>query len=852
MFRRKSKESRSSKVSIDGHYDVEETGRGNRRVWVPDQLVVECGCGKRHRPAEYPEGCECRADHTALVHEIEQVLVENSFSLQVRDFDGDSSTRVVYKASDILLMLTKELSTDARAKAAAGTAYIPNQALDNAATLDNKTTPSFVLEDAIVVGNLDLKHRTIERPVVARNCWFTGSLDLRYCEFKQAVCFLDCTFFQQFNSGDTTESLTIYKKELNCTRSTFKKTASFNGMQVESTAYFHDSRFELETPEKVPEYPSLSEAHTVDFAMASFGHHLECKDAFFRGRVSFNSVKCGVNAQVDRACFKKEADFTAASFGRNFECIEAEFRGPAIFNSLRCDGNGHFDRACFKKEVDFTAASFGRNFECTEAEFRGPVYLDSLECGGIGFVDRATFIDEVSLKYSSWKAPLQCEKTTFQGHVDCSEMSCDHDAIFENTQFKSDRSVVLSNASFGGDLRCKCAVFNGPVHFKGLKCEGAGGFQKATFVGNMVDFQFSHFGRDLDLRGAYFAGRVRLARVSIRNRLRLGASCFLGEVELYSSEIRILELIEANYPIRRDGANDSGRQDALRTRIMDDTRIMDKQGREQEIFAVVVADDVELRSRLRRDHVKEAAKKLEKQAKILDVRIPYTELKRLRLIEELFPFRPDALTLTDISFDRFHGGPNQKLAWELALRFCEGQDPARFSRDPYMQLEKYYSSIGEDDDALDIHYRGHCAIRENAKASRSKSRQGRVDWPWLKIWTTDLVWKWLTGYGQKMRRLLVTFLIFVTAGTYAFWSKSTFHLPPGADGSELDQQGWPMLLDRMVYSADLLIPVLDLRAGDTRIADSARWFYEVVHIFAGWLLVALLIAWITAIAKGSR
>jgi hypothetical protein len=822
VHRRKGKQLGPGKVSIEGHYETEKTARGNRRVWVPDQLVVECGCGTKMRPTEYSKVCECGADHTAAVHEIELILAKNSICLQGRGHKGERSTRVVYKANDILRTLTCETSNALRANAADPAAGAPSQSISGPTTLDNGASPLLCLEDAIVIGKLDLKHRTFERAIVARNCCFMGTLDLRYCDFKQAVYFLDCTFYQEFNSGDTTESHTIYRKELNCTGSCFKKAASFNGIQVESTAYFHNSTFELDKPEKSLEYPSLSETYTVDFAGASFGQTLECEGVVFNGYVSFNSIRCGTEGQFESACFEKGANFTAASLGQNLDCAEAKFRGPAIFNSLRCDGYGFFFNASFEEHTDFTYAAFGRNFYCTGAEFTGPASLHGFSCGGFGLAESVHFRDKVDLRYSSWKSYLVCKKSTFWGEVNCSAMSCTHDGIFDNTRFEGEQKVVFAGAKFGGDLKCEGAVFKGGVDFEALKCDGAGQFKNVTFVSNeVVDYRYSHFGGDLDLRCAYFAGKVRLGQVSIKNKLRLGASCFEGEAEFYDSYIKILELLDANY-----------NQYPLRIRTAE----------ERDGFATIVETKDELEQKFKHIAFKPVASIL--QTRRLQ--------ERKRTIEELFPFRPDTLNLTDISFERFHGGPNRELAQDLALRLSEGQDPTKFSRDPYLQLEKYYRSIGEDDDALDIHYRGHCALRRNAKASRSKSQEGRVHWSRLKIWTTDFLWKWLTGYGQKMHRLLLMTLLFVAAGTIVFWSANALTLPPGVEGSVQSQQGWPKPIDRIVYSIDLLIPVIDLRARDVRIADSARWFYEVVHIFAGWLLVALLIAWITSVARGDR
>src|SRR5918994_1092773 len=733
MHRRKATKSRANKVSIEGHYEDQETPRGTRRVWVPDQLIVECSCGSKMRPSESLSLCECGASHMRLVDEMKLVLAENSIRLPYRDHKVERLTRVVYEASEIAHALMQETPQSQRSSVTNSASDALNEVIGDPVTLDNDVDPLFSLENAVVVGKLDLKHRTIERPLEFKNCWFLDSVDLRYCEFEQAVYFLDCTFYQVFNSGDTVESHTVYRKELTCNGSHFKRAVGFNGIQVESNAYFHNSRFELKESAESPEYPSLSTDYAVDFATASFGCHVE-------------------------------------------------FKGPAKLNSLRC--------------------------------------------GGAGIINKTRFRDRVNLAFSSFGLPLVCEDSEFWGEVNCTAMTCAHDGRFKNSRFESDQRIAFAGASFGEDLQCEGAVFKGRVDFRALKCGGSGHFENATFVNTdtLVDYRHSHFGGNLDLRCAYFAGRVRLSQASINNKLRLGASRFEGEAELYDSDIKILELIDANYHLER--------KHPLEIRTTE----------ERDDFATIVQTKDELERIFKPITVRWVASKL-KTRKFRG---------RKRTVEELFPFKPNKLTLTGISFERFHGGPNRELAWELALKFCEGQDPTRFSRDPYLQLKKYYSSIGEDDDALDIHYRGRCALRKNAKASRSRSKKGRVHWSWPKIWITDSIWKWSTGYGQKMYRLLLTFAVLVAFGTAVLWSDRALTPLPEAARSVQEQQGSPKLVDRMVYSVDLLIPVLDLRAGDARIVDSVRWLYEVFLIFAGWLLIALLIAWITAVAKGDR
>jgi hypothetical protein len=112
-------------------------------------------------------------------------------------------------------------------------------------------------------------------------------------------------------------------------------------------------------------------------------------------------------------------------------------------------------------------------------------------------------------------------------------------------------------------------------------------------------------------------------------------------------------------------------------------------------------------------------------------------------------FASETLDLRELTFKRFDGTSEQ------AKQLVKVQDPARFSRDPYIQLELYYSSVGKDAQAKDIYYEGHQASRINAK-----KEYGSVEWSWGTN-ALDWLWKMLTRYGISTWRLLAIASAFV-------------------------------------------------------------------------------------------
>jgi hypothetical protein len=567
--------------------------------------------------------------------------------------------------------------------------------------------PLLPLHDKVICGKLDLKGLTIDKPLEINNCCFEDEIDLRYCEFKQLVDLSGCTFRKEFNSGDATHSLTIYRKDLVCNRSRFESAAYFDGMHVEGNVYFEDSCFDLEGLDK-PTDSQLGPNYTVDFTDAHFGHQLVC----------------------DRATFK----------------------GPVTFKAVNCDGSGSFDGCQFitgtrfedEPEIDFYWASFERNLWCRDAKYTANVNFRSVKCGYNAFFQRTLFAEE-------------------------------------------------------------------------------------------TDLRFLELGRTLDLRWTYWAKRAKLGQIQVSKKLRLGGACFKSAVELYDSRIGVLELWDPNPP--------EGEAIQVRLKPGDDD------------LEVVVGEKQDELQELERSE-KEAERLASRFVRRIRKVAPFSRDAKDRsdaeeLIHKLFPFKlrdkqySAGLNMTGTTFERFHGGPNDRLTQKLALRLADMQDPTKFSIDPYLQLRNHYLKIGDEARAKEMRLWGFEALRENAWAPK-----GRTNWT-LRRWLGEYLLYRPTSYGYRVWHVLLpALLLFFVVGTISFWPADA--LTPTSPEIR-DPRESPFLnkaLERSIFSLDLLIPALDLRY-------EAMWMpkqlyglaYAVIHSILGWVLIALLLAWLTGVIK---
>lgn len=746
----------------------------------------------------------------------------------------------------------------------------------------------YPLHNARITGELDLRHCTVKVAVDIQNCKFEDKVDLNYCEFKQTVNLSRCTFCKKFNSGDEDEAYTIYRKDLICKGTIFKEDACFAGAQVKGDAHFSKATFEeVECKTvfrgkanfgafKCDGYGFFTEARFkseegVDFEHASFDGSLWCDRAVFKGKASFHGIRCGSSGVFEKARFrsKGEINFDDASFGSSLLCEGTEFGGIARFESARCGEKATFDNAKFLSEsgkessgysVTFLGASFGE-LTCRDTIFKGPVDFNVLKCSGNASFERARFKSReqgssglaVNFTLASFGGQLDCSNTKFKRPVSFNSIRCNGDAFFKNARFKSrgqtseDVAVNFTMASLGGQLDCSETVFKGSVSFNSVECKDTGFFNNAQFrsgklnlryasfgrnlnyhdatiEGEEADFRFLHVGSSLAFQRAYFATDVKLSHAHIAMKLCLDGSYFKKEVDLYGTEITILELMDVHhdYPIR--------------------VRATERQGSTES-----VVDTPERLERISKD----------KQHKE----------ERKRVIDRLYPFKGTSLNLSNTTFKRFHGGPYPRLQEELALKLAEGQDPEKFNRDPYVQLEEFYRSEGNEVGAREIYRKGRCAYRENAKR---KEKDGGARWS-RRTNIIDWLWKWLTGYGVRFRYLLGAAIFFLVSGMLLFYfggdsfdgisnaptqdneTPALVTLLGGERNSNPEPNSKPLedtLLYRAAHSLDLFLPLVNMHV-DEKWEPETRWLqaYVVLHVMVGWLIVPLLVAALAGVMR---
>jgi uncharacterized protein YjbI with pentapeptide repeats len=169
----------------------------------------------------------------------------------------------------------------------------------------------------------------------------------------------------------------------------------------------------------------------------------------------------------------------------------AVFDAPADVAGLSFPGTTLFGQARFSREAYFNACVFHGI-----ADFRGAKFSDA-------WFENATFLGRGDFADTDWSGAAEFRASRFG----------------EQANF--------SRASFGADLWCCDANFEGPVDFEDARFAGETGFGDAQFEAR-AGFVSARFHGNAGFRGVRFAAEASFARAVFHRKAWFGGSSFAG------------------------------------------------------------------------------------------------------------------------------------------------------------------------------------------------------------------------------------------------------------------------------------------------------------------------------------
>lgn len=678
-------------------------------------------------------------------------------------------------------------------------------AADLAIQMFEPTDEPLRLSGVRVAGELSLRLRRIRRAIEVTDCILEGAVDLRNAHFAATVSFTRCRFQGPFNCGDRELSHTRFDEDIIFNDSLFEDTAWFIGLRCAGSGSFHRCTFEAQTEFD----PTGMVPRAVDFNGAHFGKEMAAIRTTFRGHVSFNALQCGVGGFFDEARFEcgepQAVDFVASRFGVVCQMVRATFHGGADFSGLTCGLSLFLDLARFEHPHHSVSLS---NISTPLLFARGVLFRGPAYITGIRVENVADF--------RPFAAALDVPP---EANAPEEEISPELRRAFQKARIPlpeeasvstggSTTEIVLPRRKSGYHLTREGELVSVAIP---SAFESEVRFDHSHIKWNLVltecVFEDAASFNGMRCDGEGFFERTRFKAPEERIDLRF--SSFGVNLQMYDAECRgILDL---------EGASIKG----------------------ELVFAGAV----------------------------LHAGIDLTNASMRRLVlGDPFPFRGSRSRFRGVSFDLL-GEPvsTGRRVWE---QFVEAQDPHHFTRDPYLTLERYYRTGGQQEEADRIYYAGRCTERRYARKKGTVVTWSK--WEWL----VNTFWKWLTGYGVQPGRLIWWISAFIVMGVVVFWPDSALR-PKPADpptrpaptaGAVVSPPAEPIargagapvalatatrppgprrklrrFVARLGFSIDEFLP-LDLRfAEDLRPVGGWRQAYAAVHITAGWILIPLLV-----------
>lgn len=705
-------------------------------------------------------------------------------------------------------------------------------------------------EKDIFLNNVAFKKKAIFKGTAFRNIEFTKSIFEGETDFESAQISGDADFTEaQFKQ----EARFVRVHNSSClafVRALFKQKANFNSAQIDGAAYFEFTTF--------------------------------CDEAeFIKVRIGGNAKG---NAQFEGACFKKLADFDSA-----------QIDGHALFSRYlfswdEISGN---DKERFKEflkyvgiDIDWVSAKIekvdeGRTIKVSNKKNYVWLKLNDEK-------------NEVDLKIDSGRIyKFIVERINNKRNI-YNPATFEEDADFESAQIGGDAELSgvlfkqkanFDSAHISGNVGFNRALFKQKANFNAIQIDGPALFDSTTFAGE-ADFESAQIGGDAKFQRAVFKQNANFCNTQIKGDAFFNQATFEdsegGYLFSWDDDVRLMNFLKQNYGIDwvesaknekvDDGKTikvsneknyvslklneeknevklkiDNGRTDRFIVRS-EDGNLNIYRGWKADFSDAKIGGDAEFDGAMFKQSASFYGAQIEGYINLEET--VFTNIvsqpvitRIIEFIRAIFSHKIDLpkIDLRGCKYDYIKPETN----WKELMKHLYAYD-----RQPFTQLEKTFRQAGKDNLADDVYYEGRC--REFTKIRKFTENNNPIRRPFVMInriiWLLKDRFLWaLTGYGVKIKRLLIFIVPILVLGAIIYHQPGAVVLKPNINQTTIIRPQ-DSLIESFWVSLNLFLPV-EIPSG--AYWDSAPNFTSVGTFLklAGWILVPIGVAGISGLLK---
>jgi len=428
-------------------------------------------------------------------------------------------------------------------------------------------------------------------------------------------------------------------------------------------------------------------------------------------------------------CSQEEKDATpiaaeevveAIKQGKKVEVINAVIDGPFTLRSTTIENEVTIKSTKFRETVDCSYSTFNQVVDFSESEFEADAIFTMAMVNKDIFLDGGTFKEGADFANLTVAGGFYSRDAVFKAKVDFNTAEIEGYAGFDRATFAGEANFIATR--IGGQAGFTKAVFKAKANFNNAQIEGAAFFKQATFEGE-ADFGYARIGIAADFVEAMFKKNANFNVTHINGTGGFIQAVFEGEVDF--QRVLIAGAAHFTKAVFKAKANFNSAQ------IEEDGFFALATFEGEADFGLVRVDGNML---------------FDGTVFAKDVKIEDASLRTLTFGKEgRIPFMA-SIDLRGCTYERI----DPVDSWRELMGRLEPYD-----RQPFTQLEATFRRSGWNRMADDVYYERRC--RESVQLTKGSP-----------AWFLDRFLKGLTGYGVRLRRLILPVAIILLLGSCIF------------------------------------------------------------------------------------